>query len=528
MKYLLSIAVGPVQDFIAAARRCRDLRCGSRLLSEVSKAAAKSLREDGAELIFPAPANEGDLEAANFTVANKLLAVVETNAIRGVADRASDAARLRLRRAADILPIRNLEIATERYHRQLDGILEVYAAWAPYGDYGSSRDRVEQLAAGRKALRNFRFHRGDVGVAKSSLDGIRENVIEANHGNVYVRENECLDAIGVVKRFGEGYVRFDSTLDVAAVPYVRARKQHRAAAMESYAQFLSAHQMQRDTYSLLYRHESRQIFDLSDEDEKKLEAIREELGEPKPPYYAFLLGDGDRIGEAIRNLREENYHRQFSRQLSEFAREAEQLIDRTYDGCSIYCGGDDVMALLPLDRALECACKINEKFRDMTGGRKFSAGLVVAHALEPLSEVREWAKQAEKTAKDPNKGGRDALCVSVRPRSGAPVEVYGQWDETGALLDRITALYLSKGLSMGLAHELRDLVELTRHWTEVDDVVPAMAKSIAKRKEEDQSAQELLESATNHKGLDRLCRAMLVARPFARAKKEAAWTGGAD
>lgn len=57
--HLLALTVGPVQDFIAAARRTRDLWFRSHLLSEISKAAAKSLRDQGGKLIFPAPASCG-------------------------------------------------------------------------------------------------------------------------------------------------------------------------------------------------------------------------------------------------------------------------------------------------------------------------------------------------------------------------------------------------------------------------------------------------------------------------------------
>jgi len=57
MEHLLAIALGPVQEFIATARRTRDLYAGSRLLSEAAARAAKALaREVGAKnLIFPAP-----------------------------------------------------------------------------------------------------------------------------------------------------------------------------------------------------------------------------------------------------------------------------------------------------------------------------------------------------------------------------------------------------------------------------------------------------------------------------------------
>ena len=51
--HLVSISIGPVQDFIAQARRSRDLWFGSHILSEISRAAAKAVAERGGKLIFP-------------------------------------------------------------------------------------------------------------------------------------------------------------------------------------------------------------------------------------------------------------------------------------------------------------------------------------------------------------------------------------------------------------------------------------------------------------------------------------------
>ncbi len=57
--HLIQIAVGPVQEFIAQARRTRDLWYGSHLLSEVSRAVARSLHEDPrVVLVFPALGRE--------------------------------------------------------------------------------------------------------------------------------------------------------------------------------------------------------------------------------------------------------------------------------------------------------------------------------------------------------------------------------------------------------------------------------------------------------------------------------------
>lgn len=70
------INIGPVQDFIATARRSRDLWFGSWFLSEISKTAARVIGADN--LIFPAARNEQLQPNTDFNSANKILAIVET------------------------------------------------------------------------------------------------------------------------------------------------------------------------------------------------------------------------------------------------------------------------------------------------------------------------------------------------------------------------------------------------------------------------------------------------------------------
>src|SRR6184192_2045093 len=80
MKYLFLVSIGPVQGFIASARRTRDLTFGSWLLSELAKAAAQKIAEmNGIEsLIFPAPQNMKELEPATpLNVANKIVAIIQ-------------------------------------------------------------------------------------------------------------------------------------------------------------------------------------------------------------------------------------------------------------------------------------------------------------------------------------------------------------------------------------------------------------------------------------------------------------------
>ena len=77
--YLMICHIGPVQEFIASARRSRDLWFGSWLLSELAKAAALEIVEQNGgnveqSLIFPAPNSVSELRSEMMNVANRIVA----------------------------------------------------------------------------------------------------------------------------------------------------------------------------------------------------------------------------------------------------------------------------------------------------------------------------------------------------------------------------------------------------------------------------------------------------------------------
>ena len=84
--HLLLVMLGPVQEFIAQARRTRDLWFGSHLLSELSRRAARAMVDGGAQLVFPAlTKGHPEIEPCSgplredrppLNIANKLLAEV--------------------------------------------------------------------------------------------------------------------------------------------------------------------------------------------------------------------------------------------------------------------------------------------------------------------------------------------------------------------------------------------------------------------------------------------------------------------
>lgn len=183
MEYLIIIHIGPVQDFIASARRSRDLWFGSWLLSELSKTAAYSIaeKEGIANLIFPAPTELPNLEPnSNFDVANKIVAIVKSNP-EEVCKEALNKVNRRLNEIKEDA-LKNLrDFEHETADAQIADMLEFF--WVAtklesLEKYAETRKQAEALIAARKTTKNYKaVSWGKAGVPKSSLDGQRESVI---------------------------------------------------------------------------------------------------------------------------------------------------------------------------------------------------------------------------------------------------------------------------------------------------------------------------------------------------------------
>jgi CRISPR-associated protein Cmr2 len=505
----MAISLGPVQDFIAAARKTRDLWAGSRLLSELSRAAARRLAGEGARLIFPSP-KALDAEAG---VANKLLVVAPTQDPRGLADVARTAAQQALERHADraLATAQQAGLLVDRaaFRTQIDGFLEWYAAWVPYSadDYAGARTRVERLLAGRKALRDFEPAHGIAGRPKSSLDPSRESVLEWEKGSTSprpsVRDHEQLDAVSLVKRLGE-QKRFRSVSRVAIDPLVR-----RLAASDGGRETLE--QLRELAWRLRDTRAVEPLDDLGDpfpwdtelwySDHAKDDRVPTELKElarkfyrlarggaggavgELPAYYAVLKADGDRMGKLIGQLTTPERHQQLSDQLVEFTHAAEHVV-RGHSGALIYSGGDDVLALVPLDQVTRCATKLRAQFAALVSAPagvkpSLSVGLAVAHYNEPLTEVLRWAGSAEHRAK----ARRDAVALAVHTRSGGGAAVAASLAPGDPVLERLdkwVTLLRQEALPDGAAYELRALAaELAGQSYEVST---AEAERILRRK----------------------------------------------
>lgn len=149
------------------------------------------------------------------------------------------------------------------------------------------------------------------------------------------------------------------------------------------------------------------------------------------PYLAVIAMDGDTMGATLSGFSNADDHRKFSTALAKFACSVREPIESDFNGCLVYAGGDDVLAVVPATKAIACADALQKLFKTMLSDYKLhaSAGIAVGHDKTPLQDVILAAHKAEHRAK--HVYGRDALAISVFKRSGEVLEWGCKWNSKG-------------------------------------------------------------------------------------------------
>lgn len=547
---LLHVALGPVQDFIAAARRTRDLWFGSHVLSEVSKAAARAIRDAcPGGLVYPVPDLDGrdvlagadgmfqrvdGALALTIPSPNKLWAVVPAAEADAIASAAHAAAKAQWKAFAD--KVRGRDRPGDRlidparvpeWHEQVDRLLEVFAAWRPLPDDGDdafvdARSALMGAVEEAKTLRAFTQWSAPRGAPRqSSLDAERYGVLardahDQRSGRRYrIAGQETLSAVDLVKRAGGEPEQFVPVTNIALAPWhAAARESHPKAwqalegAMGAFADaagkdvhgFDRTGKVPRETleagcWTMLF---DAQIF-LENRARKTLEEAIGPYGHEKPrarpatavaaeaaiaallgavrrppvPYVACLMADGDGLGKVLEGLGPDALVAA-SKELCRFSVAASRIVD-FHHGLPIYAGGDDVMALVPLQTAAQCAADLEAAYDRIVGEvlrghgarASFSVGLGIGHVLDPLRDLLDLGREAERLAKGndlPLSQQRRALVVVMEKRGGQRRTWRARWPLTRGGVqptDRITAAVrrLRAGrLSTSKLFELDDLL----------------------------------------------------------------------
>ena len=196
-------------------------------------------------------------------------------------------------------------------------------------------------------------------------------------------------------------------------------------------------------------------------------------GRPLGPssFYALLKADGDRLGK----LGKEIGQKRVGKALTGFTRGVPEIVKK-HDGVTVYAGGDDVLALLPVPGALSCAEALSDRYRsafeeDAGADATLSAAIVFAHIRLPLRSVlSEAGRLLDDVAKDDN--GRDSLAVGVLKPGGRHSQWVTTWKrhhpqrDTSAvqslsrLVDKLSENADDPGFSSSLVYRIRETLSL--------------------------------------------------------------------
>lgn len=509
--HLLLITLGPVQDFIAQARRTRDLWYGSHLLSELGRAAARALDAGNARLIFPSLADTTQLEACHAplrengsapqNIANKLLAEVPAGvdpeqlaraARKATADYWRDQLAAPVRATCAGLLANDIDAV---WSEQIGTFLDFAASWTPLGesegDYARARHQLEKAIAGRKLLRDFdAWTQGRGNVYKSSLDGARETVLSHHEQRsaalarkYRIANGEQLDAVGLVKRAGGDPEQFVPVANVALAAWLELASRAAGKELDTLARACREAGVSRVTRTdlpcvkpfpfdagVLLANRWRAVFE-----ERGLEGdalawgrthagpVLRKLSEPYP-YVACLVADGDRMGRTIDLLGNIAAHRLLSGALADFADSARSIVERQHRGALVYAGGDDVLAFVPVAEAPGCADALRRCFtrsiqdacRSLPDAEwpTLSVGLGIGHVMESMGDLLMLGRQAEREAKR----DRNALAILVDKRSGGTRSWRASWSDEPVQALNAAIVLLRDRLSSRKVYEIASIL----------------------------------------------------------------------
>lgn len=498
-KYHLSFTIGPVQGFVAQARRTRDLWCGSWMLSylaEEALAAAEAIEFNGL-VIIPYRSEEDRCQVRSKLyhiggIPNRFeiefdsseLAVLAANAAKNAFTNA-------WKRIAAIVWRNYLADAAEQFgndtrliwDRQVDGFWEV--SWV-IGQPQSTEKRIGRLTAARKNFRDVTMNE-EGGVKCSLMGNLQElsghngkteqgrfwKAIANRAASLDFGDSERLCAIALIKRLFPrnsnelgcrdlANVRWPSTAFLAATPWLTSLNPESRDAAQQYSKSATGiSQSEKESATLAnipwasidgpawfteslssskdWPLNDKQRSDLS----SQLRAIYKLSGSndcPKSPipYYALLLMDGDSMGKLLQQL---DGPGELSKCLNQFTSQVDSIVsaDNVF-GRTVYAGGDDVMAILPAKFALEVACKLESKYREAFNDTNAKDSATISASIVYAHwkyPLRQILKQAHHLLDDVAKEatGRDSLAIGIVQGSGLNAVWSASWSSVCRVTD---------------------------------------------------------------------------------------------
>ena len=526
MKYLFLLSIGPVQSFIAQARKSRDLRLGSELLSRLIDTA---LNEPSIKkVIFPSK----NLKSKP----NRFISLIEANNdtdARAICSGVEDVIRAKYSQLVESAIREHGKHNLVDEH--VDNFLEVYWLAVPYDekvDYYNQYLEVERTFASLKNARLFN-QSTEEGARKCSLCGERNAIYYASSGSkpAYLAENaisieqdqsledkEGLCGVCFSKRFFfKNQHPFPSTAEIAlADTLVKAAKDANLGQLiNTYPTIGDGQLFYPDNLTEKYFQKQKIktkeplkkfLSDLAG----KLSTIRKAAAEMDlkfTEYYAMVMVDADNMGRWMSGeyLTDKTKLREFqelvSQSLGNFAEKITDRLDSVEGrGKTVYAGGDDFLGFVNLNHLTPFMAEfknlfdtyVNKPLQGFNGTgtlpMTYSAGIVIAHYKTPLTEVVMSVREMEKKAKQFSPA-KSHFALSVMKHSGE-VEITVQPWNTGThfvpgFIDRITGAIaneeFSKSFITNLEIELKKLISKGGYSPFIDQLISVEVPRLLRR-----------------------------------------------
>ncbi len=187
------------------------------------------------------------------------------------------------------------------------------------------------------------------------------------------------------------------------------------------------------------------------------------------PFYAMLMMDGDGMGELFATYPLER-QRALAQALARFNQRVPEIV-RSHDGWLIYAAGEDVFALLPVSRAIQCARAIRWAYRlALLENASFvpdalatiSAAINFAHMNSALGTIVSDTHNSLLDGAAKDEAGRDAIACRIWKRGG-PILTWAQpWDlcSSGRLAETAREIFARGGYSSGFFYKLEGLFRM--------------------------------------------------------------------
>ena len=233
--------------------------------------------------------------------------------------------------------------------------------------------------------------------------------------NKLLKENEMLCSVCLLKRFYDREKNTPSLAQIALYHWINNEKNQAIKdAYKKTIEELKPFDNNFDLYEFMYKENWGKI--LKNLNIKNKDIIEKLLNEKfgnlnLPKYYCMYRMDIDNLGKWMsgkyktsdKNLYE--YQKELSLKINNFFNKVKEYFEDKFIGKLVYAGGDDLLALLPVNEIFELEQNIstyfeqevqNGEYKDVT----YSKGIFVAHYKTPLGEITRVSKEEFEKAKE--------------------------------------------------------------------------------------------------------------------------------